>query len=462
MAARATSDKNFIGTKDSFTNFVARLGVGEKNQLSGSYYNFGVYVTRNRTQLEAAYRGAWLVRAAVDFPAEDMTRAGVDLESTLEPKQIDILQNRIMDLCIWNRVAKAIKWARLFGGAIIVPLIDGQDPSKPLRLETIRKGQFKGLLILDRWMVNPSLYDLITDFGPELGYPKYYEVVAAAPALPNIKIHHSRAWRIEGCELPYYQWLAENMWGESIVEVIHDRLISFDSASLGAAQLAYKAHLRTYSIEQLRDIIATGGQAFEAMMKQVQLMRVTQSNEGVTLLDAKDKFETHQYSFAGLSDVILQMGQQLAGALQIPLVRLFGQSPAGLNSTGESDLRTYYDSIKKQQENVLRRPLVKLFHIMFRSELGMDPPEDFNFKFNPLWVMTETEKAEIANKDQQTILGAFNDGLISQECALKELRQLSHISGRFSNITDEDIALADDKPPKPPDPENETEVTKVE
>jgi len=44
------------------------------------------------------------------------------------------------------------------------------------------------------------------------------------------------------------------------------------------------------------------------------MIRVMQSNEGLTLIDAADKFETHTYSFSGLSDVLMQFAQQLSGA----------------------------------------------------------------------------------------------------------------------------------------------------
>ena len=55
--------------------------------------------------------------------------------------------------------------------------------------------------------------------------------------------------------------------GMSVVERIWDRLTAFDSATVGAAQLVYKAHLRTYSVEKLRELIALGGPAFEALLK---------------------------------------------------------------------------------------------------------------------------------------------------------------------------------------------------
>ncbi|HGC2108990.1 TPA: phage portal protein, partial [Escherichia coli] len=71
----------------------------------------------------------------------------------------------------------------------------------------------------------------------------------------------------------------------------------------------------------LRELIALGGQAFEALLKNIDLIRQFQSNEGMTLMDAKDTFETHQYNFSGLDDILSQFAEQISGAVGIPLVR---------------------------------------------------------------------------------------------------------------------------------------------
>lgn len=448
-AQRALDTKNRKAFSDSFVNFAAKLGIGANNLLSNSGYSFN-YITRNRTQLEAGYRTSWLIRKAVDIPAADMTREGIEFTGELTPEQISHLETRMLELHMWNKLEEGLKWGRLFGGSIVVPLLDGQDVSKPLKLDSIGKGQFKGLLVLDRWLLQPNLSNLVTELGPDMGLPKFYQVVATAPGLAMMKIHHSRVIRFEGLPLSYYQKIAENMWGESIVESIYDRLVAFDSGTMGAAQLLYKAHLRTISIDMLRDVIATGGEAYEALIKQMELIRLMQSNEGLTVLDAKDKFESHQYTFAGVGDVLLQIGQQLAGALDIPLVRLFGQSPAGLNATGESDLRTYYDHVKREQNTHLRRPVTRLLHILCRSELGIEPPENLGYHFKPVWCLTEQDKADIANKDADTMTKVA--GEVSPQVILKELKQGSRVTGRFTNISDEDIADADTSPPKMDEP----------
>lgn len=435
-------------TLDSFVNFAHNMGIGADNALSSSSYGFNP-VTRDRTKLEWIHRGSWLGGVAVDVVADDMTRAGVDIKGSMKPEDIERLDEVGTDLAIWNNLNDTIKWARLYGGAISVILIDGQDMSTPLRLNTIRKGQYRGQLSLDRWMVEPSLSDLVTDLGPQLGMPKFYRVTANAPALSGMRIHFSRVVRLEGIRLPYWQRLTENLWGLSVIERLYDRMVAFDSATTGAAQLVYKSYVRTYKIKDLRELVAAGGDALNGLTQYVDMMRRFQGVEGITLLDTEDEFDASGHSaFSGLSDAITQFGQQVSGALGIPLVRLFGQSPAGF-STGDTDLRNYYDTIKQQQEKELRVGVTKIYRAMAASE-DISFPEGTKIEFRSLWQLTDKDKSEIASTVATAVGNVEGSGLISRATALKELKQSSHITGIFSNISTEDIADAEaEGPPLP-------------
>lgn len=436
-------------TKDSFQNFAARVGLGSGNQHDQSGYGFN-FLSRQRLKLEAMYRSSWVVGQVVDVVADDMTRKGVKLNGLSTPKDSEMIDQEMDRLQVWDKLNKNIKWSRLYGGSLAVMMIDGQNVSTPLNPNTIGKGQFKGLMVLDRWMVQPTLEDLVTEMGPDYGKPKYYDVITDSVGLCNQRIHYSRAIRMDGVELPYWQSITENLWGQSVIERLEDRLTIFDSATLGAGQLVYKAHLRTYKVKKLREIIAAGGKFYDALVKQIQEIRMWQSNEGMTLMDADDAFETHQYSFTGLDNLLLQFGQQISGATGIPLVRLFGQSPAGLNATGESDLANYYDNINQQQEGRLRTPLQVLYAVLHMSVLGKPLPDSFSFKFASLWQLDDEKKANVAKGVTDAVLAAEEAGLIKRSTALKELRQSSEVTGVFSHITDEEIKEADDEDPPPP------------
>lgn len=447
--ARDESARKKGSTVDSFVNFAQNLGIGTDNAMSSSSYGFNP-VTRNRTLLEWVHRGSWIGGVAVDVVADDMTRAGVEVKGGMAPEDIERLEECAVGFGIWDKVNEAIKWSRLYGGAIAVMLIDGQDMSTPLRLNTIRKNQFRGLLTLDRWMVEPSLSDLVTELGPEIGLPKFYQVVADAPGLARMKIHHSRCLRLEGIHLPYWQRLIENLWGLSVIERLYDRMIAFDSASTGAAQLVYKSYMRTYKVKDLREVVAAGGDALLGLQAYVNQMRRFQGIEGITLIDGEDEVSAESHgAFGGLADALAQFGQQLSGALQIPLVRLFGQSPQGF-STGDTDLRNYYDKIKQDQEKALRVPLTKIYRAMAASE-GINFPEGTKLEFRSLWQLSDGEKADIAQKVESTVSDAEEKGLITKGAALRELKQSSHVTGIFTNITPEDIEDADAEPPPLPE-----------
>lgn len=433
-------------TADSFQNLATRTGIGTANVSSGGSYGFSP-VSRNRVELEFAYRSSWIVGAVVDSYAEDMTRAGIDLLGDGAQDWQEEIHAEADRLELWSALCDTIKWSRLYGGCLAVLMLDGQDVSKPLRIDTVGKDQLKGIMVLDRWVVQPTLEDIVKEPGPDLGHPRFYDVIADSQGLQSMRIHHSRCIRLDGVTLPYWQRIAENGWGQSVVERLWDRLLAFDSTTQGAAQLVHKAHLRTYKVKGFREIVAVGGKALEGLIKQIEMIRHYQSNEGLTLMDMEDDFEAHQYTFSGLDNVLLQFGQQVSGAVGIPLVRLFGQSPAGLNSTGESDIRNYYDNVKQAQERKLKPGVSKLFGVLFRSVMGTVPPDNFKIKFNPLWQLSDDEKATTANTVSTAVATACNANIIDRATALKELRNSAEITGIFQSVTDEDIKEAEDEPP---------------
>lgn len=432
-------------TMDNFVNFAHKLGVGADNPLSTASYGFNP-ISRQPQLLEWMYRGSWLAGVAIDCVAEDMTRAGIDFLTELNPEEAAVMETEATRLAVWDKLADAIRWGRLYGGGLAVHLVDGQDFRTPLRPDAIGPDQYKGLVVLDRWMVEPVLDDLVTEMGPDLGMPKYYRVLANAPALRNAVIHHTRiAVRCVGIALPYRQALTENLWGESVLERLYDRMVAYDSASTGAAQLVYKAYLRTFKVEGLRNIVAAGGAAMQGLIAYVENLRRYQSIEGLALIDSTDEMEAQAHgAFSGLDDILLQFAMQLSGALQVPLTRLLGQSPKGLGNEGESDLRNYYDSIQQKQNSQMHVGVTTTYRCLAAS-MGITVPDDFAIKFSSLWEMQPTEKAEVAKGVGEAVGAAFESGLIGRQTALRELRQVSKATGVFTNITDEAIESADDE-----------------
>ena len=425
---------------DGIANFESRIGLGTDNQMSGSRYTIQP-LSRQRLELDAMYRSSWIVRQAVGVIADDMTRAGVTLKGT---DAVDQLQNALRRMNMWRRIAETIRWARLYGGCIAVMLIDGADMATPLEVDRVGKGQFRGLAVLDRWVLQPSS-TLVGKFGPNWSRPDHYRVVAGSANMPSEltdgDIHHSRVLRFEGDDLPYYQRAYEMGWGMSVVEPFHDRLVAFDSTTIGMAQMVYRAHLRTIKVKNLRKTIADGGKQFDASIAWIDMVRRWQTLEGLTVLDGEDDFQTTSYAFGGLPEVLIQMSQQIAGAIGVPIVKLFGMSPSGF-STGETDLRSYYDNIALRQESE-RHSFELMLSVLHMSELGVMPSAEFGFDFAPLWQMSAAEKSQVAVARGGIILNAEMGQVLTPAQALKELMAVGRDTGTFATITDDDVKAAE-------------------
>lgn len=454
MSMRKNKRQKFVRNvqrfADGITNPLLRVGDFQPNTFNASFY-IPRFVSFNRQQLEWLYQGSWLCSLAIDLIAQDMTRQGVTFVAD-NPEVIDEINTVLDDYLIWDDLCRSIKWARLFGGAVAIMMIDGDDLSQPLT--TVKKGSFRGLYVLDRWQLNQGS-EVINDLGPNFGKPVYYQVIDSQTGLDigNKKIHHSRILRFEGRDLPYYLRQAYDGWGASVLESIYPQIKAYDLASSSAAQLISKSYLRYYKVKGLRQIL-TNSVAREGFLKQMDHTRMFQNIEGLTLGDSEDDFQTFSYSFAGLADILMQFGQQVSGGLGIPLVRLFGQSPAGMNATGESDIRNYYDNIKSQQDTMLRSNLKRLLRVIYISVTGREPTNEFSFEFKPLWQMSDEQRAQSAQGLVASILQAYDSQLIGTAVALKELKKLSDSVGLFASITDEDIGEAEeqDKAMMPPVP----------
>ena len=61
----------------------------------------------------------------------------------------------------------------------------------------------------------------------------------------------------------------------------------------------------------------------------------------------------------------------------------------------------------------------------------------------------QEQQANIAKTTGETVVGAYDAGLIGRKTALRELKQSAEVTGIFSNIDDAAIEAADDEPPEP-------------
>jgi phage-related protein, HI1409 family len=439
-AAKNIDTKSVI--MDMFANQLARTGMGGQNLMNATEYEL-TRITRNYQLLTTLYRENWIVKKIINTIPEDMCKNWIEITSQMSPEMIKRYEALEKRTKVKSKILTALYWSRLFGGSAAVMLISGQeDLSNPLDLESIMPGDFKGLMVLDRWMGIYPEPEIISDIDdPDYGLPEYYQIKDEATST-TVRIHHSRMLRFPGRELPIWEQMAEMYWGASELEHIFEEIAKRDNTSWNIASLIFKMSILAVNTEGMDALLSLGDiEAQREFYQTQQAINTMMNNNSMLLLGANDKMQQLQYTFTGVSDVYQNFMLDLSGASEIPATKLFGREPAGMNSTGESDMDNYNNLIENQQESKLRPPLEQLLPIMFMSEFGF-VPEDLEFRFKPVQTPNESDIADLVSKKVGSIKDAYDSGLINQKIGMKELKALSDSTGMFTNITDEDIEMA--------------------
>ena len=262
---------------DGYSNAAAFLGDDSPLLASGTYRRSGL--TSNTELLTVTYRENWLAKKIIDMPSEDMTRSWYSLSTSMPEEDIKDLKRLEAKHSVKQEITNAIRWARLYGGSIVVIVLRGEEGilDQPLDPDLLLPGCFQGLLILDRAQgIEPSM-ELVTDLDdPDFGLPMYYTVnlelsegtvsgedgngTGAVRTYQSVKIHHSRVLRFTGRELPWMETIAENHWGASELEHIWEELQKRSATSANIAQLVFQANVTTLKMGRFGEHMAFGSE----------------------------------------------------------------------------------------------------------------------------------------------------------------------------------------------------------
>ena len=375
---------------------------------------------------EIIYADDGLGARIVDLLPEDMMKQGWHYVFENEKEGFDnyskIYNHIFKEIRANYKIAQALKWARLYGGALILlGVYDGESLDQPLNLNKIKN--FENLKIIPR---NNVMYGTMEfQMNPELphyGQVEYYPVTFYTGRQYQMqRVHYSRVIEIKGIEIPSSEASLIPMefryWGLSVFQRIQDRLKELGSSFSSLANLLNELTIGKYKYKDLAQIMSSddGG---ELVQKRLQAMDLMKSVFHSVLLDTDESFERDTLSFGGVSDVMYQFMMMTSAATGYPMTKLFGISPGGLNSTGEADMYQYYDMVKAKQETELLPIIERLVKIISEWQ-NIPEPE---IVFNPLEQMTEKEQAELEAKKadseykkMQTYQGYIDMGIMSPE-----------------------------------------------
>lgn len=393
---------------DSLMNLVTGMGT-VKAKGSATVYSF---TPMTAVELEMAYRGSWMARKVVDVPAMDMCRAWRLWQA--DKAQIEAIEAEERRLNLQLITMRAKTMARLYGGAGILISDGTANLTKELVPERIGKGGIKFLTVVAGQ--NLTTADIENDpASPYYGQPRFYRLQSSNG---QVDIHPSRIVRHIGSPRPEgLVGQANDGWGDSILEAVQRALKDAESAATNISDMTHESKIDVVRVPNLMQFAADAGYE-QRFLKRMTLASMAKSMHNTLILDKEEEWESKTLSFATLPDVLDRFLQIASGAADIPATRFLGQSPAGMNSTGESDLVNYYDRISSGQELELRPAMSILDECLVRSALGSRPPE-IHYRWAPLWQHSEKDRADINLKNAQAFDIDSRSGMFLTEVLAK-------------------------------------------
>lgn len=378
--------------QDGYVNAVIGYGTRSRDpQMHTSYAGRRVNDREYWQEYEDLFTYNGLAQKIIKAPADEAVRAGFSLkDGEADIEQNDVVQSILEDLDFQQVFSTALCWDRLFGGgAVLLMLDDGGELSEPVNERQLRR--IECMKAYDARDVNHLAY--CEDPADErYGLPNVYTVINYNGASFNVDA--SRLLIFDGGIVSNRMRRERNSWGGSIMEQVQDSLERYNTSHDFATLAIERLSQSVTKFDGLADMLSTefGEKQVE---KRLQLIDMARGMMNTIALDKEDEYDLKNVTLAGIKDVLDEFEIALCAAADIPATVLFGRSPQGQNSTGESDFENYYNMIERIQQRKIKPQIYRLLHLMdCCSEYALNLPQDFTIDFAKLWNPSAKEQAE--------------------------------------------------------------------
>lgn len=338
--------------------------------------------------LEHVYRSNDIGAKAVDLPVDDALRRGWSVEGVDEATR-KRLSSRADDVGITKKLRDAAAWARCYGGAaVVVAPRPGtgsiSEPAAPgnevLWAESFRRDE----IVVAQWGEDPD--------RSSFRKPLAWSLLAGRG---EVRVHPSRVFHFSGPSAGYEHLRRQQGHGDSVLGKMLDKVWDFDHAWASVGILLRENGLTSLKLAGLAELKAEEGE--ELIKARLEVMRLAVKTLGVRLLDKEDEVAREGVPLAGVAEVLKLQAVRVAGTVGIPASRLFGEAPAGLNATGDSEIRVYYDTVMSWRENSFRlehERAIRMLMLEPCSPTGGREPEAWRITYPAPWEPTDKEKSE--------------------------------------------------------------------
>jgi len=351
-----------------------------------------------QTILEAAYIHNGFARLICDKSAEEMTRAGFEIEG-LPDDVTDSIKSRLEELEATKRFNEAIKWRNAFGGGLIVlGLDDGAMLNEPLNEARVQGVEF--MRVYDRF---EAICDKRYDDPANIKHGEI-ELWGIYPKSggTGYKVHESRVLVFDGESVPNNIRVSNEGWGASVIQKCFVQLSRLDFAYKMQNLLLERMQQAVHGIPNLSDQVSTP-EGETLVRKRIEVVDSVRGSLNTVVIDAEETYVVNVMSLTGVKDVVESNAEALSAVSQIPSFILMGRTVGGLGGNGDSSKQGWYSQIEAWQNDQYRKPLDRLISLIRLSETGgSSDGGEYTIEFCPLSPPSEKDEAEIEYKEEQT------------------------------------------------------------
>jgi len=425
--------------EDGWQNPITGVGTWDRDKAQHVEFRTPEYsLTMDFARLSSMYHYDPLSRKIVDAWPKHMFRRGWDLEIVGEKKTSQTyaaIAKDVKRIALVPKMRKAASLGRNYGGSLmILGAKDGRPLDQPLDEANIRSVDY--INVQDRRYIQVVAY--YTDPKlPKLGEPAVYRVFSGpTTGMPSVgappvesaalfDVHESRVIRFDGAETDDVERLRLGGWSHSVLQAPYEEIKRFMQSFQNAGHLLNDASQGVYKLKGLMQQLASK-QGRANLNARMAMMDMARSVARSLLLDADgEEFSRVVTSFTSVPELLDRFMQMLSMVTGIPVTILMGRSAAGMNATGDSDFRAFYDEVQSAQVDELEPKLLRAYHVLLLAKSGPTKGKDLDigFNFRPLWVPTDVEKADANLKQAQADAIYLDREVFSpEECAINRFR----------------------------------------
>lgn len=321
-------------------------------------------------QLALFYEQNGLFAKVIDAPAEAAVSA--DFSLSLKGPEVEVALELLEDWLHWSEIAEsAVKWSRLFGGALVVMLIDdGGGLEDPLNWATIKS--VDALRVYERPLVSAA------DPGrdPE-EIPELYHIQSRHG---DFLVHASRCLLFKNCgKLPENTSLPE-FWPFGVPEAyrLMDAIRSAETAHHSAAAMLDKAVQPVLKVHDLADTLAYAD-GEEQIRRRLEIVDFCRGLLDAVVIDYEDDFYFALSEIPpGTNEAIEDTEGWLSTLSGIPERILWGKQNKYVNpwksqkGFDQEAFEIWSDYIERIQHDLIKANLHRLLSLIFQAKVNCE------------------------------------------------------------------------------------------